>query len=352
MKQPYKKKESGRRRSKLSRSIVIVGTIGLLTTLRSFYLAKEATKQQIAAVTTDYAPSIADDYSQQLSDVVYSERWRDAQKDETNCPWTILESTRTASTRCDVQLLFQRLIARIPFSYVHFNDGEILAMKRSTGRTDRGMQILSKELQHSMLKAFKRERPGLVFGLPCSLEFKDASEFAARTLQNHNSSVERTLATVFINSNYQDSKEVLVEYLKRNPDRNVHMVVSNIANMTSFEEHTGLRRLKSITRVPPTNAFPMGYATHINRTEHHLPGDIVIICAGPLGRILGVEWFLQRPETTYLELGSFFDLELLGKSLGASYYSMDANRPNCGSSFRVDRDALMSLINATSTDTL
>ena len=76
------------------------------------------------------------------------------------------------------------------------------------------------------------------------------------------------------------------------------MVVSNIANMTSFEEHTGLRRLKSITRVPPTNAFPMGYATHINRTEHHLPGDIVIICAGPLGRILGVEWFLQRPETT------------------------------------------------------
>ena len=226
MKQPYKKKESGRRRSKLSRSIVIVvGTIGLLA-LRSFYLAKEATKQLIAAVTTDHAPSIADDYSEQLRDVVYSDRWRDAHKDETKCPWTILESTRTASTRCDVQLLFQRLIARIPFSYVHFNDGEILAMKRSTGRTDRGMQILSKELQHSMLKAFKRERPGLVFGLPCSLEFKDASEFAARTLQNHNSSVERTLATVFINSNYQDSKEVLVEYLKRNPDRNVHMVVS------------------------------------------------------------------------------------------------------------------------------
>uniref|UniRef100_A0A7S2KBT5 Uncharacterized protein n=1 Tax=Skeletonema marinoi TaxID=267567 RepID=A0A7S2KBT5_9STRA len=118
------------------------------------------------------------------------------------------------------------------------------------------------------------------------------------------------------------------------------MVVGNIANMTSFEEHTSLRLrwLRSITRVTSMNAFPTVYATHINRTENHLPGDIVIICAEPLGRILGVEWFLQRPETTHLELGLFFDIQLLSKSLGASYYNMDANRPDCGSTLRIERE--------------
>jgi hypothetical protein len=341
-----------RRRSKSSKSIVmIVGTLGLLAILRlQFFLhtvLATKSKAERAAVTTEISPSSIAGDSRQLRDNVYSDRWGDAQKEEGHCPWTTLESKQTASTRCDLQLLFQRLLARIPFSYVHFNDGEIRAMKQSTGLTDRGMQTLSKELQQAMLQAFKGERPGLVFGLPCPTEFKDESEFAAWAL--HNSSVERTQATLFINSNYQDSKELLVEYLKRNPDRNVHMVVSSVANITSFEERTGIR-LKSITRVPSTNAFPTGYKRHFNRTEHHQPNDIVIICAGPLGRILGVEWFLQRPETTYLELGSYFDLELLGKSLGASYYSMDANRPNCGSKLRVQRDVLMALINATATD--
>ena len=91
------------------------------------------------------------------------------------------------------------------------------------------------------------------------------------------------------------------------------------------------------------NAFPTVYATHINRTENHLPGDIVIICAEPLGRILGVEWFLQRPETTHLELGLFFDIQLLSKSLGASYYNMDANRPDCGSTLRIERERFLAV---------
>jgi len=345
-----------RRRSKSSKSmLMVVGTLGLLAMLLLsqfsllHYELVTTSKAERAAVTPENSPSSLADISQQLRDIVYfSSRWRDIQKEEGHyCPWTTLESKQTASTRCDLQLLFQRLIARIPFSFVHFNDGEIRAMKQTAGLTDRGMQTLSIELQHVMLQAFKRERQGLVFGLPCSIEFEDKSEFAERTL--HNSAVERTQATIFINSNYKDSKEILLEYLKRNPDRNLHMVVSSMANMTSFEEHTGLK-LKSITRVPSTNAFPTGYTRHINRTEHLMPGDIVIICAGPLGRILGVEWFLQRPETTYLELGSYFDLELHGKSFGASYYNMDAIRPSCGSTLRVQRDFLMSLINATAID--
>lgn len=95
-------------------------------------------------------------------------------------------------------------------------------------------------------------------------------------------------------------------------------------DVTSFEQHTGLHP-KTITRVSGTDAFPAGYEQNINNTQHHLPGDIVIICAGTLGRILAVEWFLQNPNTTFLELGSYFDHKLFGKIFGA--HGIDANKP-------------------------
>lgn len=291
--------------------------------------------------------TIASQPTYKLYEAVYSEKWVNVQKKDGYCPWNTNQRRTTDNTRCDLQLLLQRLIARIPFSYVHFNDGEVKTMMQSSGQTDRGMQTLSPELRAAMLSAFNRESPGLVFGLPCPFEFKDKSDFAEKTLNN--SSVERTLATVFVNSNYKDSKEVLIEYLKRNLDRNLHMVVSDSANVTSFEEHICLHP-KTITRVSGTDEFPAGYHENINSTQHHLPGDIVTICAGPLGRILAVEWFLQHPNTTFLELGSYFDLVLFGKSFGARYYSMDANMPNCGSTLQIQRDILMTLADIVATD--
>jgi len=377
-----KSKELGRRSISINSALLVGGTLVLLgilqisldtdlTTIRSneASAARAAISTTTTTSSTDNppateevsSPSHADDDSQQLAqqqwylrklrDTVYSERWKDAQQQKNGhrvryCPWTTSHKQRTDNTRCDLHLLFQRLIARIPFSYVHFNDGEIDAMMHSTGQTDRGMQTLSKQLQQVMLQAFQREGSGLVFGIPCPTEFKRQSEFAVRTL--HNSSVERTLATVFINGNYQDSK---TEYLRRNPDRNVHLVASDASNVIAFQEQTGLE-LKTITYVPSKNAFPTAYESLIHKTEHQLPGDIVILCAGPLGRILAVEWFLQRPETTYLEMGSYFDQELLGKSLGARYYNMSAKVPHCGSSLRIQRDVFLALINATATDAL
>ena len=158
-----------------------------------------------------------------------------------------------------------------------------------------------------------------------------------------NSTVERTIATVFINSNYVDARRVLLRYLTRNPDRHVHMVVSDEADMDAFATGTDIRPT-SVTRISSRNAFPKGYHDNINNTQHHMPGDIVILCAGPLGRILATEWFLMRPETTYLELGSFFDMDLYGKSFGANYYNRSGNVPHCGETTEIQTDMLLDLI--------
>lgn len=259
------------------------------------------------------------------------------------CPW---DETKIANGRCDLQILFRRLIAREPFSYAHFNDGEILAMKRTDGATGRGLQRLSPELHRVINGVFHAEARGLVFGIPCPQEFKGASIYAKEQLGT--STVERTVATLFINGNYKDARSVLLEYVRRNPDRRVHMVVSERADQKLFETKTGIHPA-SVLKIPASEGFPKGYYDNVNDTSHHLPGDLVILCAGPLGRILAVEWFLQRPETTYLELGSFFDMDLLGRSLGADYYARSQGSM-CGKSTLVQKDLLLKLINETATD--
>jgi hypothetical protein len=254
------------------------------------------------------------------------------------CAWT---QDKIVFSRCDLQILFKRLIARVPFMYAHFNDGELLAMKNEEGHTDRGMQKMSSDLKKYMTQAFHREAPGLIFGYPCVQEFRNDNEFANAELGN--STVERTIATLFINSNYMDARLLLLTYIRHNPDRGVHMVVSDNSDMTLFENKTGIHST-SVTKIPGWNAFPTGYNDNINNTQHHKPGDLVIICAGPLGRILAVEWFLQRPLTTYLELGSFFDYDLQGKSFGANYYDRDGSQPHCGETTQIQTSLLLELI--------
>lgn len=232
---------------------------------------------------------------------------------------------------------------REPFSNAHYNDGKFLAMKEVDGHTNRGMQGLSPELKSVITRSFHREAPGLVFGIPCVQEFREVNVFANEELRN--STVEKTIATVFINSNYKDARSVLLRYMERNPDRRVHMVVSYNANMTLFESRTKIHP-SSVTTISGRNAFPKGYHDNINNTQHHRPGDIVIICAGPLGRILATEWFLQHPNTTYLELGSFFDMDLFGKSFGADYYTRDGSVSHCGETTEIQTDLLLDLIDS------
>lgn len=242
----------------------------------------------------------------------------------------------------------------MPFSFAHFNDGEVLALKRDEGKTDRGMQDLSPRLQQAMQHAFYQNKSGLVYGLPCREQFKSASEFAVESLKDY-VNIDKTQATLFIDGNYQIAREVLLAYLLKNQQsitpRNVRLIVGDKADMGLFHNRTGLTvDTINVIRVPSTNAFPQGYDDNIDKWQEFEPDDIVIICAGPLGRILAVEWFVLANRTTYIELGSFFDMDLYGTSFGANYY--DGNKESiCNEqgdkSWLVQKDRLLGMIKET-----
>ena len=265
------------------------------------------------------------------------------------CPWE--ENDVIVNSPCDLQFLLRRLIAQVPFSYAHFNDGEMRSLQLEKGKTDRGMQALSPRLKETMQRAFYQNVSGLVYGLPCRHQFESAHNFAMENLENY-TNVMKTQANLFIDGNYQVSRDILLAYLRKTSEsntRSLYIIVGDSADMRLFYRTTGFRDgSMKVIRVPSKDAFPEGYDNISQKWKEFQPNDIVIICAGPLGRILAVEWFLKANRTTYLELGSFFDMDLYGKSFGASYYRGGKDFASCNdpgdTAWQIQKDRLLDMI--------
>ena len=67
----------------------------------------------------------------------------------------------------DLQPLLEQLARGVPFTYAHFNDGEINSLENTKGKTDRGLQARSPQLSADLRKALEEDSNGLILGVPC-----------------------------------------------------------------------------------------------------------------------------------------------------------------------------------------
>ena len=119
-----------------------------------------------------------------------------------------------------------------PFGYAHFNDGEVHALERTEGRTARGLQRQSSGLAAHIRSAMTADVPNLVLGVPCSRNYPYLHRLAMRTVNG--SATATTAATLFINSNYEDARALIVDILKRRRAR-LHLLVSERADVERFQ---------------------------------------------------------------------------------------------------------------------
>ena len=106
------------------------------------------------------------------------------------------------------------------------------------------------------------------------------------------------------------------------------------ANAGRFINCTGLVPQQVLT-VRSRDAFPRSYDEHEAAWRAFDDDDVIIITAGPVGRLLAVHWHTKQPRATYLELGSFFDPDLadepfFGKRRGALDGARYYPRVQCG----------------------
>ena len=230
----------------------------------------------------------------------------------------------------DVSILLARLAIGLPFAYAHFNEGEVRAATQTKGSVLSGLQRYSPELKSQMRWAIGKTHPHLYVGLPCRAEFP-RDYLSALTLVSGGRD-RRTAATLFMNGNYRAVRELVPTLLRwrtaGGPGRtgSLHLVVGLKANITRFEEHTQLSP-KQVLRAPAANSFS-AYSTLKTAYQSFQGGDVVILCCGVLGRLLAADWVTRRPNTTFLELGSFFTPAFGDVKLQA-YHRDHRWRPGC-----------------------
>tara|TARA_B110001452_G_scaffold266964_1_gene275225 strand:+ start:202 stop:1104 length:903 start_codon:yes stop_codon:yes gene_type:complete len=226
-------------------------------------------------------------------------------------------------TMNDVTILLSRLALGLPFTFVHFNDGETAAAMYQPGvkrsQQWRGLcetplrnQVFSGALRRAVRAAMNTSHPLLYAGVPCSAEQPTAYR-ATKSLVRARLV---TSATIFQNGNWQYLSSQLPALLRARLRRGaqLHLVVSTLADVKRFSRTTGLA-VASTLRAAPVSSFDSYASLRLNYT-HFQPNDVVVLCVGMLGRLLATTWLQHRPRTTFLELGSFFNPMLFAVPIG------------------------------------
>ena len=126
---------------------------------------------------------------------------------------------------------------------------------------------------------------------------------------------------------FAQARALLPQILQRS-GATIRLVTSTLSNVGRFSNCTGLQPAQVLT-VHSRDAFPRSFEEHRDAWRGFRYGDVVIVAAGPVGRLLAIEWHTKQPRVTYLELGSFFDPDLTdttffgrghGALEGARYY--------------------------------
>jgi mannosyltransferase OCH1-like enzyme len=193
-----------------------------------------------------------------------------------------------------------KLLNNIPFCFVKMNDGEIQCILNHNSVISRGSQKSSSNLAMKLKQILLAPpRDNYIIGHPCEYCYPNMYEYVKQ--YNHTP----VNANILINSNFNKSLE-LFKTVFTQPDKNILYVCCDSANTNNLPF-----KPSQILRVPDTDSFSVydNLASFKPRNN-----TIVLLCCGPLGRILASEWYIQNPTLTCIELGSFFDPWTISKA--------------------------------------
>lgn len=202
-----------------------------------------------------------------------------------------------------------------PFCFVRINDGEASVIMSDTALASRGDEQSSPELSNRLYNIISDvwHSDNLFIGVPCIRCYLDHYRYVRSELIKSKSPkfvAENTMdANILINSNYDKTLDVLMNYL---PGRNI-VVVSNETIIGNIDR---LSKLGIIVNQTYTVSSKMAFSNDYHKLKDIVFQDetFIITLCGPLGRVLAYEWFKQNNTLSCLDLGSFFDPLLRNKA--------------------------------------
>ena len=187
----------------------------------------------------------------------------------------------------------------IPFSFSRFNDGEMGAICKSMPMISRGAQVVTNELSDALSRAMEHEQLNYWKGVPCFLCYPELQKRAANIVGDSKYVCQATLLT---NRHYAVWSNLLPTILKQKKPIYIHGASHNSANVArTFGIH-----FSGNVSVPDNNAWET--VDSLRKLHIGFPKkSMVILCCGPISRVLIKDWFCERPDCTFLDMGSWFD---------------------------------------------
>lgn len=200
-----------------------------------------------------------------------------------------------------IKIFLQHLHDNSPFAYARFNDGEMIGISSVGSVVSRGAQPVGQELSASLLESLCYEQKEYWKGIPCRQCFPDHRLLAEQLTGL--SYTYLTSATLLNNRNYTWFRQ---EFPTAVAHRHITWIGGNDQQIQKLPFP-----VDEYIELPVTNAW--SYYPKIREHWKKLPEKhLVMLSCGPLGRILARQWFEQRPDCTFIDVGSLFDPETRG----------------------------------------
>ncbi len=203
----------------------------------------------------------------------------------------------------EIESLMKRLAQGTPLALARFNDGECLGIERVGSTVARGHQLVSQSLQDHLKAALLRVQPEYWIGLPC----RDCWPAHRAMVDEMIPSGRGYLTSAVVQTNRNLSRWYR-EFPVACAGKPIVWVSGDDQDLEQALLSDEMRSLRVVEhhRVPAKDAWSQ-YA-HIKKTLQLVaPGSIVVLSCGPLARVLASECFEERPDVSWLELGSTYD---------------------------------------------
>lgn len=206
--------------------------------------------------------------------------------------------------------LAQLLHKKVPFSFSHYNDGELTFIgKYQAGSHEqewfgRKQNQYSTKLGQLLGEAFVKMKENYFIGIPCGTCHPEHRALAEQLREKDKNTV--PAMTIHHNLSY------LPAMLGSLRHRKVYYMVNEFQDLTVLEK-LGLQvREEQVIRVPFKNSYELYDDLKERRFEKEA---VVLMMCGMLAKILCPVWFDRNPGSTFLALGSALDDLIQKKSI-------------------------------------
>lgn len=211
----------------------------------------------------------------------------------------------------EIEILFNRLKTRQPFSFSKFADGEWLMMKGIPVNNNEFNYTYNDEFyKQKLIESFKFKDSGYYVGVSCpcctGVEHKNMIDFSEQDIE------QLTYANIFVNHNYEFFKQNFIEEFD---NWDIHLVANKNAKIENLPI-----RIEKFYPVENT-AWKHNYGLIEEIKKENLTNKLFLFACGPFGNMLAHQLWENNKNNTYLDIGSTLNPWLQSEGFKRDYYN-------------------------------